>query len=150
MSAYGAISTAKRPLDPLRSTIWLLKRKVSQTDLSGSENTPEIVPYLTIHHLTLQTANDFPDLIPYLHESFAEELERGLTYPQEIIPEEPYTQSQFEAYFFAGDVLLAVIGRDGTSAAGNADGSETPLALVEAKIGRSWEDCIAGFYYEKA
>ncbi|KAL4243321.1 Mitochondrial N-acetyltransferase [Abortiporus biennis] len=147
MSAYGVISLAKRPLEPLPSTLWLCKPK--NTDNSPSEPSENInVPYLTIHHLTLPTAYAHPDLIPYLHATFEEVLQHGMTYPQEVIQGEPYTQSMFESYFFGGDVLVAIVGND-AFAVGKADGSEVFMGLDEARNGRSWKDCIAGFYYVK-
>ena len=141
MSAYGAIKVAGRPTEPLASTIWhLLTRKNDPQATTGKG-------YVTIHHLTLQTALTHPGLIPYLHVSFADELDRGMTYPQEILQGESYTQTAFEGYFFAADVLVAVIGQDRAFAEGKGDGSEVRTTLDEARNGRSWKDSIAGFYY---
>lgn len=146
MSAYGSISTSNRPVAPLHSTLWIYgKRKDNNS--SGSREPVENIPYLTLHHLTLETSHTLPGLVAYLHESFANELERGLTYPQEILQGEIYTQPMFEAYFFAADVLVAIIGRRDTFAEGKVDGSEIQLNVEEARGGRSWEECIAGFYY---
>jgi len=142
MSAYGAIVRSKSSdSGPLPSTIWQLKPK---PDVSTT--------YLTIHHLTLSTARALPGLVPYLYRVFADELERGLTYPQEILPGETYSQDQFEAYYFAGDVLIAVLGEIGSLSeklASEADGKPVQYGIDEARYGRTWEDCIAGCYYVK-
>ncbi|CAL1711359.1 unnamed protein product [Somion occarium] len=125
MSAYGAINTGRKSKDPLPSTIWHTKTKGSQA----------VVPQSS--------------LVFYLHESFAEELERGRTYPQEILQGELYAQNAFEAYFFAADVLVAVIGQDVTVPEGKTDGSTIIKTIEEARGGRAWKDCIAGAYYVK-
>ncbi|KAH9944762.1 hypothetical protein B0H21DRAFT_694559 [Amylocystis lapponica] len=140
MSAYGAIKTPTRAC-ALPSTIWRFNPK-----RAGTTN------YLTVHHLTLTDALAFPGLVPYLHAVFADELERGLTYPQEILPGEVYTQTMFEAYYFAGDVLVAVIGEDTVDAADGTQvdpGAERDTGIETARNGRSWETCIAGCYYVK-
>lgn len=142
MSAYGAIRTSNRPTEPLATTIWY--RPARKADLA--QPSPSI-NYVTIHHLTLKAALEYSDLVPYLHASFAEELERGMTYPQEILQGETYTQLAFEGYFFAADVLVAIIGHDNAFAEGKQDGNEVRTTLDEARNGRSWEECIAGFYY---
>ncbi|KAF7799918.1 hypothetical protein EIP86_011161 [Pleurotus ostreatoroseus] len=139
MSAYGAISSRKHVDGPLASTFWLCKARI------GGANAPA---YLTIHHLTLATAQGFPGLVEYLHNCFAAELEKGMTYPQEILQGEPYTQAMFEGYFFAGDVLVAIVGEDKIATPGqNMDGAEVQIGLEEARNGRSWEACVAGCYY---
>ena len=140
MSAYGAISTRDRPLAPLPSTLWHLQNRISS---SSSPDTPR---YLTIHHLTLEAASSLPGLVSYLHAVFADELERGMTYPQEILQGEVYTQAMFEGYFFAADVLVAIICEEGLPK-GVEDGSVVELTVEEAGRGRSCEDCVAGVYY---
>ena len=133
MSAYGAIA-ARKDSSPLPSTAWYLKSK-----------RPDTPPSLTVHHLTLARAEAFPGLVDYIHKTFADELERGQTYPQEILPGEEYTRALFEAYYFAGDVLIAVLGREGDPP--QQDGVEVPVGFAEAVDGRDWEECIAGCYY---
>lgn len=147
MSAYGAISTKNRPQNPLPSTIWNLKNK------SGDATTAR-ARYITIHHLTLETASSLGGLVPYLHQTFAEELERGLTYPQEILQGETYTQASFEAYFFAADVLIGIISDptdvdDVKNFCGMADATPTTTGIGESKGKRSWVEAIAGVYYVK-
>ncbi|EPS93049.1 hypothetical protein FOMPIDRAFT_1026643 [Fomitopsis schrenkii] len=139
MSAYGAIVNASRPAGPLPTTRWRLN--------PTSKFAPAPNAYLTIHHLTLASARAILGLVEYLHKTFADELERGLTYPQEVLPGESYTLEAFQAYYFAADVLVAVIGRstDGTM----VDGEEMQLGIEEAIKGRALEKCIAGCYYVK-
>ncbi|OCH86081.1 hypothetical protein OBBRIDRAFT_797525 [Obba rivulosa] len=140
MSAYGAITTRKHA-GILPSTFWRLESK--NKGLSASEDC------LTIHHVTLETAHALPGLVSYLHSIFAAELERGLTYPQEILPGETYAFEAFEAYYFAADVIVAVINSSGAVANGTADGAAIELSIEQARNGRGWEDCVAGCYYVK-
>ncbi|KAI0653496.1 hypothetical protein C8Q70DRAFT_600079 [Cubamyces menziesii] len=140
MSAYGAITS--RSSSSLSSTTWQLSSK-----------RPNAPKYLTVHHLTLDRAEKFPGLVDYLHHVFADELERGQTYPQEILPGQTYTRSQFDAYYFAADVLVAVLGSqspDGVADSLDApDGTQIQVGFEEAVSGRTWEECIAGCYYVK-
>ena len=136
MSAYGKFTTRKQVKGTLASTIWHCKPRAG------------VATYVTIHHLTLSRASAFDGLVSYLHTCFAEEVERGMTYPQEILQGETYTQTMFEDYFFAGDVLLAIAGiEEMEMPERKADGSEVQVTLEEAKNGRSWEECVAGLYY---
>ncbi|KAI0692110.1 hypothetical protein BC835DRAFT_1278284 [Cytidiella melzeri] len=139
MSAYGAIAAPNRPSTPLATTFWHCKKQLA------SSSPPQ---YVTVHHLTLEAASTLPGLVSYLHAVFADELERGMTYPQEILPGEVYTQAMFVAYFFAADVLLAITGLDEAPEAAT-DGSAVQLKVEEARRGRSWEECVAGVYYVK-
>ena len=66
MSAYGAIKRSNSGPPP--STTWRLKSK-----------RPDSPRYLTVHHVTLETAEQFPGLVDYLHRVFADELDRGQT-----------------------------------------------------------------------
>ncbi len=126
MSAYGAIQRAYTG-DGLPSTVWYSSSKTK---------------YATIHHLTLQTAKPLDGLIEYLHQVFAEEVDGGKSYPQEG----PIDLAAFENYFFAADVFVAFMG-----ALEHPDEFEEPkessLGVAETKAGRSWEDCIIGYYY---
>lgn len=130
MSAYGAI---KRPdsagRTPLASRIW----PVDANGFPGSQ-------YLTTHHLTLSIARHFPGLIEHLNAIFSKEVDDGLTYPQEGAME----RSTFEEYFFAADVFVGIIG-----GAVRAERNEAnlELSIEDAKSGRAWDDCVAGFYY---
>lgn len=138
MSAYGAILGPLRSADLLPSTIW----KAASKRTSEDEN-PR---FLTIHHLTLSSALALPGLVQYLHGVFVDELERGMTYPQEIRTGEEYTQAMFESYYFAGDVLIAILGH-GKHANESVDGSEIATDINDARQGREWAECIAGCYY---
>ncbi|EKM53410.1 uncharacterized protein PHACADRAFT_259773 [Phanerochaete carnosa HHB-10118-sp] len=134
MSAYGAVISRNRPAAPLASTAWLCKPRAS------------VPTHLTLHHLTLASASMLPGLVPYLHRCFADELERGATYPQEILPGEPYTQAQFETYYFAADVIVGIVG---LGDAPDSDGAAVQGGVEEARQGRGWEECVAGVYYVK-
>ncbi|KZT05359.1 uncharacterized protein LAESUDRAFT_737507 [Laetiporus sulphureus 93-53] len=143
MSAYGAI-LSKSGSEPLPSTQWQLQGKGGPSAAAPN--------YVTIHHLTLLEARTLPGLVEYLHGVFADELLRGMTYPQEILSGEVYTQEQFEAYYFAADVLVAVLGNEGEAAGENAEPSRytvVPYGIEEARSGRQWEECVAGCYYVK-
>ena len=133
MSAYGAITTPTNTIF-LPSTTWHLNSKRLDTPSS-----------LTIHHLTLEAAEAFPGLVDYIHKTFADELERGQTYPQEILAGGEYTRASFDAYYFAKDVLIAVLGKEGDEP--QQDGAVFDAGLAEAVAGRSWEESIAGCYY---
>ncbi|KAF8891779.1 hypothetical protein BD779DRAFT_1610503 [Infundibulicybe gibba] len=92
-------------LPPSRSTIlsptvW----PVAQASAGGK--------YLTVHHLTLSVARKWDGLVEYL----AGEGEMG--------------QQTFEAYFFAADVFVGIVGADSDS-------------------WKEWEECIVGYYYVK-
>lgn len=141
MSAYGAIlSPSSRGEAVLPSTIWILSP--THTSKDSPSRRPQSV---TIHHVTLATAQALPGLVQYLHEVFADELERGMTYPQEIKEGEIYTQEMFESYYFAADVLVAVVGMEDLTE--QADGAEVSIGIEAARQGRDWSECIAGCYY---
>lgn len=135
MSAYGAVVARNRPTAPLASTVWSCKSRG-----------PASPKYLSLHHLTLSTANELPGLLPYLHRCFAEEIERGTTYPQEILQGETYSMEAFESYYFAADVIVGIIGEGEMP---GADGGSVPLSIEAERNGRSWEECVAGTYYVK-
>ncbi|KAJ7076821.1 hypothetical protein B0H15DRAFT_925045 [Mycena belliarum] len=126
MSAYGAIARDVLT-DPLPATFWGIQRHPST--------------YVTLHHLTAPIAKSLPGLMEYLAAVMAKEIEDGLTYPQETMHPDA-----FEAYFFSGDVFLAIAH---TGTIGGPENSETDLTIEEAKQGRAWEECIAGYFYVK-
>ncbi|KAH8093932.1 hypothetical protein BXZ70DRAFT_1072745 [Cristinia sonorae] len=133
MSAYGAITRSTKPQEVLPTTLWKSAKG-----------------YVTTHHLTLASASALPGLLPFLHSCFAEELERGMTYPQEILQGETYTQHMFEAYYFAADVIVAVVGQDVNAVGEKINGEVVSgLDIEAARNGRSWQECIAGCYYIK-
>ncbi|KAF7315161.1 Alternative cyclin Pcl12 [Mycena indigotica] len=121
MSAYGALVKSITLSEPLGSTIWYMR--------SGAEG------HVSVHHLTLAAAKLLPGLIDYLGEVMAGVVEEGQTYPQETL-----LLDAFEAYFFAGDVFIAIIPQSGASVA-PVEGSETKQTLQEARNGRPWVDC---------
>ncbi|KIY69473.1 hypothetical protein CYLTODRAFT_488874 [Cylindrobasidium torrendii FP15055 ss-10] len=132
MSAYGAIQTPLRTGGTMKSTLW----SPSTSDPSSS---------VSIHHITLQTALAFSGLLEYLHQSFAQIIDEGSTYPQEG----PYDQAAFQSYFFAADVLVGILNVKGTSddQATAEEPLETSLDFTQAVAGRSWEESVIGFYY---
>jgi hypothetical protein len=89
--------------------------------------------------LTLAIARSQQGLVDHLREVFALDVEAGRTYPQETIEGE----GVFEAYFFAADVFLAIVS-EGEAAEGV---NEVKVNIKDSRKGRSWEDCVAGFYY---
>ncbi|KAH9956497.1 hypothetical protein BC827DRAFT_1139398 [Russula dissimulans] len=146
MSAYGTITvTANAPVGLLPPITWdLLPRPAAP----GKPVSP--FRHLAMHHLRLDTARALPGLLEYTHHIFAAEIEEGRSYPQEegyrLILYQAYTRAAFEAYFWAGDVIIAIgmVG-DGVSVDGRDRGGD-----VEAsRGGRSWEDVLVGFYYVK-
>jgi hypothetical protein len=130
MSAYGAIT---RPVASalLAPTIWGCTPNNKRPNLLSKQ--------LTIHHLTLATARSHQGLVDYLHTVLALDIEAGRTYPQETLEGE----GVFEAYFFAADVFLAIVGdREAIE-----DVKEVNVSVEDSRNGRSWDDCVAGFYY---
>jgi hypothetical protein len=83
-----------------------------------------------------------------MYTEFAAELERddGRTYPQEA----PMSRGEFEAYFFARDVIVGIgeerLG-DGIEDGNVLEGEGGSGALLTAKGGREWTEVVAGFYY---
>lgn len=145
MSAYGKITRSYRDNTlPLGSTLWLARTSTPQQ--SGSDSTST---YVSIHHLTLESALGFVGLVEHLHGTFAQVVEEGFTYPQEG----DLTRDAFESYFFAGDVFVAIIGNapqivlGGGLSSDVTDGEAHEVGLEGAQNGRQWVDCVAGFYY---
>lgn len=68
-----------------------------------------------------------------------------------------YTRDMFEAYFFAGDVFVAILEKVDLSNPGyppqyTIHDSREPQGVSSVDIntdieGRALEDCVAGFYY---
>lgn len=130
MSAYGAIAAPPRTAAPLPATAW---------------HAPRTHTRVTVHHLTLARAP--PALVAYLHGCFETELARGATYPQELRAGEAYTRAAYEAYYWAADVLVGIVGQDG--AEGGEDGQVVEVDVERARGGRAWAACVAGCYYVK-
>ena len=133
MSAYGAIASPTQGGSSLPSTRWTV----------GADPRHQATT-VSAHHLKLGTAKNLEGLIEHLFTVFAKEVEDGLTYPQEG----SLNLSAFEAYFFAADVIVAI--ERHTLEVGNTsdtDGSPSDLGILQAKGNRTWNDCVAGFYY---
>lgn len=142
MSAYGTITRPATDAIPLTSTFWECETKYAPKATSGK---PGSSPPLTIHHLTLATARALPGLVEHLSSVFALDIQAGLTYPQETLD----SQEAFEAYFFAADVFIGIVGEGANVIARHmTEGvDEVVMGVEQSKGGRSWKDCIAGFYY---
>ncbi|KAI9459963.1 hypothetical protein HD554DRAFT_1599688 [Boletus coccyginus] len=144
MSAYGALSRSARA-SPLRlpTTAWLHPRDPQTT--------------ITLFHFDSSAIGDAlsPSLFNHLHAVFADEVDKGLTYPQEDVRD----PDLFRAYFFAADVVIAIMGLgpqeaySGLSALGSEQDDDVPreveVDLERARAGRSWDECVVGFYYVK-
>jgi hypothetical protein len=118
MSAYGAISTPNRPMEPLKTLFYPLQTAPGQSIL--------------VIHLTLKSAPS--ELVELLHQGFEQELESGKTYPQEG----PMDRAAFEAYFFTADVFVGMIVPTAEAAALEHESIE----MVRA--GRSWDESVVG------
>ena len=131
MSAYGEIRRGSTSsISILPSTIWGSKSHGSDSD-----------GRITVHHLTLSTARQLPGLLGYLNRIFANEIKNGQTYPQEG----EMAQVTFEAYFFAADVFVGIFG--GLSKECMTEGGNAEVDIDDARATRSWEECVAGYYY---
>lgn len=98
--------------------------------------------YIMTIHLTLSTARQSPGLVEYLNVVFLKVVEDGRTYPQEG----DMSGEAFEKYFFAADVFLGIVSSSHSEETQkNGEGT-----LEDIRAGRSWEDCVAGFYYVRA
>ncbi|KAI6007710.1 hypothetical protein F5J12DRAFT_742203 [Pisolithus orientalis] len=150
MSAYGAISCVPRT-SYLPSTIWPHPAPANPNQRKENANT------ICIHHIDLQFAikQEHEGLFEYLHVVFADEVDKGMTYPQEDM-RDPAT---FANYFFAADVIVAIVGArspDEDTPVGmstsevNEAVREVNLSLEASRRGRSWAECVAGFYYVKS
>ena len=126
MSAYGDIKRTNSSTR-LLPTVWN----------SQSSRVSEGPGHIIVRHFTLTTALALPGFLEYLGATFAKEVADGMTYPQEG----DMGQESFETYFFSADVFVGII----SALPGS---SEQPgLEVEEERAGRTWDDCIAGYYY---
>ena len=146
MSAYGALSRPAHA-SPLRlpTTVWSHPRD------------PQTL--LTLFHIDPSILVDGPGttLFDYLHAVFADEVDKGLTYPQEDMRD----LDAFKAYFFAADVVIAIVRSPEERVTASAPASESTdgewerrvvpreveVDLERARAGRTWDECLVGFYY---
>lgn len=134
MSAYGEIRRGSTSsISILPSTLWGSKSHGSDSD-----------GRITVHHLTLSTSRQLPGLLDYLNKIFASEIKNGQTYPQEGEMGQP----TFEAYFFAADVFVGIFGGL-LSKECMTEGGDAKMDIDDARATRSWEECVAGYYYIK-
>lgn len=133
MSAYGDIKRTNSSIR-LTTTIWNFQ---SSRGSDGSATSGHI----SVHHFTLTTARALPGFLEYLGAIFAKEVTDGMTYPQEG----DMGQEKFEDYFFSADVFVGIVGSLPRTI---VSGAEQPsLEIEEERAGRTWHDCIAGYYY---
>lgn len=135
MSAYGAITKSHIFDGVLPSTVW------STGGLKVEGDSEAVVNHISLHHLTLKDARGYDGLVNYLRSVFAGVVEEGRTYPQEG----EITPDSFEAYFFAGDVLVGIVMPKGALSPDGSQFQARDQALASAS--ESWEANIAGFYY---
>lgn len=153
MSAYGAIS---RPV---------LSSKLPTTTWPHPRDPHAAVTLFHLDPSTLVDLDEHPGLFEHLHTVFADEVDTGLTYPQEDM-RDPVA---FGAYFCAADVVIAVLTTGGPVGDGkhgitpdphsrlhplaepaareDEDGVEVEVDLETARAERSWDACVVGFYY---
>jgi len=131
MSAYGPIKRNDEERSPLPSKMW-----PTRPNDSSPHN------YMTTHHLTLSTARHLEGLVDHLNSIFAKEVDDGLSYPQEG----EIDRQTFEGYFFSADVFVGVTGG---SARSDLAAIDVELDVGAARAGRTWSECVAGFYYIK-
>ncbi|KAG5652850.1 hypothetical protein H0H81_003413 [Sphagnurus paluster] len=133
MSAYGSIKRSSAANAALSPKLW----PVASTASSESH-------HVTTYHLTLSIAQRLESLLAYLSAVFAQEVEDGLTYPQEG----DMDRAAFEAYFFAADVFVGITCERGAVQLDETR-EEVEPDIEKARAGRTWEECVAGFYYIK-
>lgn len=69
--------------------------------------------------------------------------------PRVIGPQEgEMGQPTFEAYFFAADVFVGIFGGL-LSKECMTEGGDAKMDIDDARATRSWEECVAGYYYIK-
>ncbi|KAF8070748.1 hypothetical protein FPV67DRAFT_1488598 [Lyophyllum atratum] len=130
MSAYGPIKRSTTDSSPLPASTWPIESASDHRSLS-------------IHHLTLSTAQRLEGLLDHLTAVFAQEVQDGLTYPQEG----EMDRSTFDGYFFSADVFVGIIGD--TAPINRREGEVADPDIEVARGGRPWDQCVAGFYYIK-
>ena len=159
MSAYGAIPRGPRT-SYLPSTIWpwpelashLGSRQSPHPTLSDPSLRNVKFSTISIHHVDEHAVRKGHEgLFEYLHSVFANEVDKGMTYPQEDVRD----PTIFASYFFVADVIVAIAGArdDGARVEAGVDGAgvnaarEVAMSLDEARQGRPWQECVIGFYY---
>ncbi|KAH8115313.1 hypothetical protein DFH11DRAFT_99575 [Phellopilus nigrolimitatus] len=150
MSAYGAIPKPSSLSSPLAPTAWKVKSKSTDGALSK---------FVIMYHLTLSSASTpaRDGLVSFMADEFADEVERGDTYPQEPLAGERLSREAFEGYYFAADVMIGFrasvedLQRWDVNASEVLEeaGTKVDLDLDVVADNRKWKDCVAGFYYIK-
>jgi len=128
MSVYGQIKRSTQDGSILRTRVWYTRAKAKEDNC------------LYTYHLTLSKAQYRDGLVEYLHSVFSKVVEDGLTYPQEGHMD----LLGFCNYFFAADVIVGITG---PSPSAEQEGMEVEDDLDDVRCGRSWQECVGGFYY---
>lgn len=149
MSAYGALSRPARSTNfHLPATTWRHPRDPHAAAVTVFHLDPSAIGLASGADAGV---GEHAGLFDYLHAVFADEVDKGLTYPQEDM-RDPET---FKAYFFAADVVIALLcdseGAGVTHNTGSADGDglEVDVNIERVRAGRPWDACVVGFYYIK-
>lgn len=135
MSAYGPSQPRSTNAPILETQFLKLKLKDGTKPFSESEYSIQTSEHahLAVYHLTAHTIP--PELAAYLYEIFQEELESGMTYPQEY----PMSRSGFDTYFLGNDLFVGVL-------TGNTQ-TDDCCSIEQVRNGREWNDCVGGTYY---
>jgi hypothetical protein len=96
---------------------------------------------ITIHHLNI--TNTPQALINHLYELDKDEVDKGMTYPQEDVG----GREGFVDYFFAADFFVGVRRPEPGAEGSVGTAREVEIGIEEARAGREWADCVVGFYY---
>ena len=140
MSAYGAIARPHPTSAQLPTLIYPLASDPS-------------TKFAAIH-IPAPASEHLPDdLLDFLHTTFAEELERGRTYPQEG----PIDRDAFKSYFGGSDLVLGLTLAASTQFENATFPDPKPEAVDDAQVStlslnaargeRPWADCLVGAYY---
>ena len=140
MSAYGAIARPHPTSAQLPTLIYPLASDPS-------------TKFAAIH-IPAPASEHLPDdLLDLLHTTFAEELERGRTYPQEG----PIDRDAFKSYYGGSDLVLGLTLAASTQFENATFPDPKPEAVDEAQVStlsleaargkRQWVDCLVGAYY---
>lgn len=159
MSAYGAAKPRTPRTSYLPTTIWAWPEKPASVVSTADGPVSSTPRWMSLHHIdfTVLRHPQHQGLLELLHAVFSDEVAEGRTYPQEDMR----NPVAFTDYFLAADAIVAitgsssVIGKFATPPL-SSDGEpcaamlgETEISLDEARRGRSWGECVLGFYYVK-
>jgi hypothetical protein len=130
-SAYGTLAAPPSPNEPF-NVLGSIHLAIPSDSVDATVSAP--TRNLTVFHARLHTIPS--NLLQLLYETFEEELEKGLTYPQEG----PIGRDGFEGYFFGKDVFIGQVTDE--------HGGGTGLEAVDK--GQDWLDRVIGAYYVRS